>query len=222
MWFVAFDHVQEKIPLFFGEKRSSLHISTGALWWSWSMPCWRISYEKQECGDVAIVADTEPQMLKLQGLLVYVCMLLITFHGWVRYFRSNIWNSQRTIGLWGWLRGCQATGRTHQIRVHFASIQQPLVGDETYGAQKSLLTCPRLFLHCQRSLQTPCNQSIHASENRLNRYLAWSVLLLLGGLTLLQHIFALSDGGFCWKIWPGKPWLLKRACQQNSKKFCMT
>eukprot|EP00434_Breviolum_minutum_P039275 symbB.v1.2.034872.t1/scaffold4340.1/size40954/3 len=45
-----------------------------------------------------------------------------------------------------------ATGRTHQIRVHFASIQQPLVGDETYGAQKSLLTCPRLFLHCQRIL----------------------------------------------------------------------
>lgn len=39
------------------------------------MPCLRTSYEKQECRDVAIVADPEPQML-----LVYVCMFLITFH----------------------------------------------------------------------------------------------------------------------------------------------
>ncbi|CAK9042354.1 Pentatricopeptide repeat-containing protein MRL1 [Durusdinium trenchii] len=48
------------------------------------------------------------------------------------------------------------TGRTHQIRVHFASIQQPLLGDETYGAKLALTTpsfykrCPRLFLHCRR------------------------------------------------------------------------
>lgn len=43
------------------------------------------------------------------------------------------------------------TGRTHQIRVHMASIRHPLVGDETYGKRKSgdpvLDAFPRQALH---------------------------------------------------------------------------
>ena len=35
------------------------------------------------------------------------------------------------------------TGRTHQIRVHMASIGHPIVGDTKYGGQKA----ERLFLH---------------------------------------------------------------------------
>ena len=38
------------------------------------------------------------------------------------------------------------TGRTHQIRVHFSHIGQPLVGDELYGGDMSLLN--RQALHC--------------------------------------------------------------------------
>ena len=37
------------------------------------------------------------------------------------------------------------TGRTHQIRVHFASIGYPLVGDSTYGKPNNKLN--RHFLH---------------------------------------------------------------------------
>lgn len=37
------------------------------------------------------------------------------------------------------------TGRTHQIRVHLASLGHPVVGDKLYGKKKS--TLDRLFLH---------------------------------------------------------------------------
>ena len=43
------------------------------------------------------------------------------------------------------------TGRTHQIRVHFASLQHPVVGDPLYGTKKinaAILT--RLFLHAEK------------------------------------------------------------------------
>ena len=40
------------------------------------------------------------------------------------------------------------TGRTHQIRVHFAAIGHPVFGDKTYGAGSILLN--RHFLHAHR------------------------------------------------------------------------
>lgn len=41
------------------------------------------------------------------------------------------------------------TGRTHQIRVHFSSIQHPVVGDELYGfkGMNEQFKSPRMFLH---------------------------------------------------------------------------
>jgi 23S rRNA-/tRNA-specific pseudouridylate synthase len=40
------------------------------------------------------------------------------------------------------------TGRTHQIRVHLASIGYPVAGDKLYGAPASTLA--RYFLHAER------------------------------------------------------------------------
>lgn len=40
------------------------------------------------------------------------------------------------------------TGRTHQIRVHLASLHRPIVGDRLYGAPAS--TLGRFFLHAHR------------------------------------------------------------------------
>jgi 23S rRNA pseudouridine1911/1915/1917 synthase len=45
------------------------------------------------------------------------------------------------------------TGRTHQIRVHLASIGHPVVGDRLYGAPARVAgqpTLPRYFLHAHR------------------------------------------------------------------------
>ena len=45
------------------------------------------------------------------------------------------------------------TGRTHQIRVHLASIGHPVVGDCLYGAPAKIAgqpTLPRYFLHAHR------------------------------------------------------------------------
>jgi 23S rRNA pseudouridine1911/1915/1917 synthase len=39
------------------------------------------------------------------------------------------------------------TGRTHQLRVHFAHVGHPIVGDAVYGPRKRRLPCPRQFLH---------------------------------------------------------------------------
>lgn len=39
------------------------------------------------------------------------------------------------------------TGRTHQIRVHFAAIDHPLVGDSLYRNRPDRIATPRMFLH---------------------------------------------------------------------------
>jgi len=41
------------------------------------------------------------------------------------------------------------TGRTHQIRVHMASIGHPVVGDARYGGRRASLPVPRPWLHAE-------------------------------------------------------------------------
>ncbi len=58
------------------------------------------------------------------------------------------------------------TGRTHQIRVHFASIDHPLIGDELYGRKKIRLAgLKRQFLHAKRiEVQLPDETWIEAES----------------------------------------------------------
>lgn len=46
-----------------------------------------------------------------------------------------------------YLKAWPKTGRTHQIRVHFAALGHPIVGDRTYGRADNL---SRQFLHAHR------------------------------------------------------------------------
>ncbi len=63
----------------------------------------------------------------------------------------------RRIGNFTLVEAMPRTGRTHQIRVHLASLSHPVVGDSTYGAPAKLrfgkaeeATLPRTFLHAAR------------------------------------------------------------------------
>ena len=57
------------------------------------------------------------------------------------------------------------TGRTHQIRVHFAHLRHPLVGDKTYGGR---LLLPRgATPELASALKGFSRQALHAAELKL-------------------------------------------------------
>ena len=51
---------------------------------------------------------------------------------------------------WSYLTLWPKTGRTHQIRVHLASIHHPVIGDLLYGGKSPNLKMPRQALHAHR------------------------------------------------------------------------
>lgn len=73
------------------------------------------------------------------------------------------------------------TGRTHQIRVHFASIGHPVAGDTTYGKRHTPLPLTRQFLHAWKlgfehpvtgrlvELEAPLPQDLSAVLDLLRR-----------------------------------------------------
>lgn len=74
------------------------------------------------------------------------------------------------------------TGRTHQIRVHLASIHHPIVGDRLYGAPASELG--RFFLHAHRlRFQSPSTGEWITIESPLPPEL-WRTLQRAGGSSL--------------------------------------
>ncbi len=60
------------------------------------------------------------------------------------------------------------TGRTHQIRLHFAALGHPLIGDQTYGAHADALGLTRQFLHAkQLTLILPSSREPHMFASEL-------------------------------------------------------
>ena len=61
---------------------------------------------------------------------------------------------------WSYLRLWPKTGRTHQIRVHLASIHHPVIGDNLYGGKSPGLKMARQALHAHRlELKHPITDS---------------------------------------------------------------
>jgi 23S rRNA pseudouridine1911/1915/1917 synthase len=66
------------------------------------------------------------------------------------------WKALKRFGNATLVEARLGTGRTHQIRVHFASIGHPLLGDRTYGKKveieaktKKIILFPRQMLHAE-------------------------------------------------------------------------
>ena len=80
----------------------------------------------------------------------------------------------RRFGHFTLVEAMPQTGRTHQIRVHLASLGHPVVGDTTYGAPAKLRlgeseepTLPRTFLHAAKlAFAHPLTGSAAASLKR--------------------------------------------------------
>lgn len=62
-------------------------------------------------------------------------------------FASTLYEVEREIGPYSLVNIQLKTGRTHQIRVHFSYLGHPLVGDELYGGDVTILK--RQALHCE-------------------------------------------------------------------------
>ena len=84
-----------------------------------------------------------------------------------------------TLGHFSYLRLFPKTGRTHQIRVHLASIHHPVLGDALYGGKiaEPYLKIPRQALHAHRvEINHPLNKQPLVFEAPvppdINNYLA--------------------------------------------------
>ena len=78
-----------------------------------------------------------------------------------RTAQTHFWVRERFAG-WTYLEAQLLTGRTHQLRVHFASIGHQIAGDATYGRDAQLAGLNRQFLHAYLlRLRSPADAREH-------------------------------------------------------------
>ncbi len=79
----------------------------------------------------------------------------------------------RYVGAFTLIEAMLYTGRTHQIRVHFAGIGHPIAGDPTYGPRRPLPGLTRQFLHATRlCLRLPSSGEVREFSSPLPADLA--------------------------------------------------
>jgi 23S rRNA pseudouridine1911/1915/1917 synthase len=65
-------------------------------------------------------------------------------------YTAPIYGRTTSLATFSFVSAVLHTGRTHQIRVHFAWMQHPVVGDTLYGYRTPRLPLARQFLHAHR------------------------------------------------------------------------
>jgi 23S rRNA pseudouridine1911/1915/1917 synthase len=81
--------------------------------------------------------------------------------------QTHFWIRER-FGDYTLVEALLLTGRTHQLRVHFASIGHPVAGDPTYGRARPLTGLRRQFLHAALlRLRSPADGEEHVFHSDL-------------------------------------------------------
>jgi 23S rRNA pseudouridine1911/1915/1917 synthase len=98
-----------------------------------------------------------------------------------RSAQTHFWVCERYTG-WTYVEALLLTGRTHQLRIHFASIGHPVAGDATYGRGATLHGLRRQFLHAHLlRLRSPHDGEEHTFEVALPTDLQAVLTRLRGG-----------------------------------------
>lgn len=71
----------------------------------------------------------------------------VTEYRVIKSFKEKGGKGEGEEEIFSLLEVCPQTGRTHQIRVHLASIGHPIVGDSLYGKKENPFGLERQFLH---------------------------------------------------------------------------
>jgi 23S rRNA pseudouridine1911/1915/1917 synthase len=74
----------------------------------------------------------------------------VTSYRVLRVYTGSVYGRSTSVATFSLVSAVLHTGRTHQIRVHFAWLQHPVVGDTLYGFRTPRLPLARQFLHAHR------------------------------------------------------------------------
>lgn len=86
----------------------------------------------------------------------------ITDYEVLALYAAPLQGAGNAVATFSLVRAEPHTGRTHQIRVHFAWLQHPIVGDVLYGFKRQRLLLHRHFLHAHRlRLRLPGDGEVH-------------------------------------------------------------
>ena len=79
------------------------------------------------------------------------------------------WNMMERLGAYATLVEVEpATGRHHQIRIHFSEMGHPLYGDRVYGDRRDPVLCKRHMLHaCKIRIPRPSGGKPIAIRSKL-------------------------------------------------------